>query len=386
MDNEANIKKNKNKPLILVADDVDSNLKMLSSLMEKNGFDTIKAEGGKQAIEMAYQYLPDLILLDIMMPEVDGFEVCEELKINPNTCEIPIIFITGKSDPGDIIKSLRIGAADYVTKPYNIVELSSRVKTHIELKRSKDEIKKYHKELEEARSELEKINKNKDIFFSIIAHDLKGAFSGFIGLSELLFHEFSELKTDEIMQIVSSMNNSAHRLYNFLDNILEWSRSQMGRVEFNPTPFDIADIVSKNLIHFAPMANDKNIDLISAVEPNTFIYADSNMLNTVIRNLISNAIKFTRGGGEVKVFTNGNDNQNISLSIQDTGVGIHENDLKKLFRIDKKFSNPGTNEEIGTGLGLILCKELIERNGGSITVNSRLGHGSKFTVKIPKAI
>ena len=372
------------KPLILIVDDIPKNLQVLSNILNIEGYQISFASNGKQALSILETTIPDIILLDIMMPEMDGFEVCKLIKSNSFTQNIPIIFLTGKADTDDIVKGLKLGAVDYITKPFNSAELLSRIRTHIELKFSRDAIVKYNERLLQAQEELRQLNASKDKFFSIIAHDLRGPFSGFLGLSELLAEEYKELEPVEISQIAESMNKAAKRLFSFLENLLEWSRTQMGRMEYNPTKLDIFETAIRIIGLFTANADEKGISLESKIEKNTFVVADNNMLNTIVRNLVSNALKFTHSGGKITISADEISDNEIMISVSDTGIGIKAEDIQKIFKIDSKFTTPGTSNEQGTGLGLILCKEFVEKHGGELFIESAVGKGTKFYFNLKK--
>jgi two-component system, sensor histidine kinase and response regulator len=372
-----------NNPLILIVDDIPKNLQVLSSILSIEGYQISFASDGKQALSVVETTIPDLILLDIMMPEMDGYEVCKQLKKNESTKDIPVIFLTGKADTDDVVSGLKLGAVDYITKPFNSAELLTRIRTHLELKISRDMLIKYNKELVEARDELKKINDSKDTFFSIIAHDLRGPFSGFLGLSELLLDEYDDLQQEEISQIADSMNKAAKRLYSFLENLLEWSRSQMGRVEFYPNRLDISETITRIYSLFSVTAEDKKINTVSNIPKDTFVYADNNMLNTILRNLVSNALKFTKQGGQITVDVNNENDDFLIVSVADNGVGMNDEAKDKIFRIDTKHSTPGTANEQGSGLGLLLCKDLVEKHNGRIWVESEVGKGTTFYFTLP---
>ncbi len=380
---QENIAKFDKKPLILIVDDIPKNLQVLSSILNKEGYQISFAANGSQALSVVNTTDPDLILLDIMMPEMDGYEVCKILKSQEETRDIPVIFLTGKAETDDIIEGLKIGAVDYITKPFNSTELLTRVKTHLELKLSRDAIVHYNKQLEEAQDELKVLNANKDKFFSIVAHDLRGPFSGFMGLSELLTEDFDQLEKEEIMQIGDSLNKAAKRLFSLIENLLEWSRAQMGRIEYIPSNVDLYDAVEKIIQIFKDTADNKNIEMLNNIEKDTYVFADNDMLSTILRNLSSNALKFTPRGGSINYSTGKNDNSFIEISISDSGVGMSEEVIDKIFRIDTKHSTPGTEKEQGTGLGLLLCKEFVEKNGGKISVESKINEGTTFTFTLP---
>ncbi len=380
-----NFNKEDYKPLILIVDDIPKNLQVLSSVLSTRGYRISFASSGMQALSIIDSNIPDLILLDIMMPEMDGYEVCARLKKDGRTSGIPVIFLTGKAESLDIIRGLQMGAVDYITKPFNSAELLARVETHLELKRSRDIIVDYAEKLEQAEDELLRLNASKDKFFSIIAHDLRSPFSGFIGLSQLLADDNHDMSSSEIANVATVMNQAARRLMDFLENLLKWSRSQIGVLDFNPQTINLSASVNTLVKLFSDTAKQKEIELISDIDETLFVSADDGMLSTIIRNLIANAIKFTGSGGKVEVKSEKKSDAKISIKVKDTGVGIEENDLLKLFRIDARFSTTGTANEKGSGLGLILCKELIDRHGGEIIVNSKKGEGSEFIITLPEA-
>ncbi len=245
--------------------------------------------------------------------------------------------------------------------------------------------------LNNANQELVKLNADKDKFFSIMAHDLKGPFMPLLGTAELQMELADTLTPPEVKQMGSSIYQSAKNIYSLLENLLQWSRLQMGRIEHCPTQLDLTQIVDQIVWLLTANAANKRITLQNTID-HVFIYADENMLNMVIRNLISNALKFTPSGGcvtisadfELPPINSEIKNSLVEVSIMDTGVGINPTDAAKLFKIDAHHSTVGTAKERGTGLGLILCKEMVEQNGGKIWVESELGKGTtvKFTVPL----
>ena len=359
------------KPLILIVDDIEANIQLLATMLADNGFDIGVAYSGVEALDAISAYKPDLILLDIMMPEMDGFEVAKILKNNDLTKEIPIIFLTAKADINDITKGFEIGANDYVTKPFQSQELLARVHTHLKLKF--------------LMQELIQMNNIRNKFFSIISHDLKNPFSGILGLSQMLAEDADKLSKDEVQHTGEVMHKSAKVLYELLENLLEWSRSQLGTIEFKQHPLDINEYVSKAISIYQIKADQKNLSIRSFISTEAKIYADNYMLNTILRNLIGNAIKFTPENGIILVgATACDDNNFVKLFVRDSGIGIPEDSKDKIFRLDTKFVRIGTNNEIGTGLGLILVKELVEKHQGTIWFESEEGKGTTFYFTLPK--
>ncbi len=354
---------------ILIVDDVPKNIQVAANILQQEGYQMAFAQNGKAAISQVQSNRFDLILLDIMMPGMDGFEVCRQLRENPETRNIPIIFLTAKTDAESILKGFEVGAVDYVTKPFNGSELSARVKTHLSLKR--------------AQEDLLEANATKDKFFSIIAHDLKNPFNALIGLSKLLLNNYDGFNDVKRKDFVQMIHRSSEQGFKLLENLLDWSRMQTGKMEWQPHEIDLNIYAFENISLLNAAAENKNIRLSSLIAKDTMVYADANMIRMVIRNLLSNAIKFTPEGGEVTISSRQTDGYE-EVTVSDTGIGMSEEDIGKLFRIDVHHSSPGTADEQGTGLGLILCKEFVEKNGGKIWVKSEVGKWSEFKFSAPK--
>ncbi len=230
--------------------------------------------------------------------------------------------------------------------------------------------------------ELQQLNATKDKFFSIISHDLKGPLNSLTSFSGLLINYFDSLSKEEIQNLAKDLDKSLKNLFALLENLLEWSRSQTGAIEFKPERFDLSEVIRQNIELLTAQAGVKEISLSYAHEQPVTVHAHKNSVNTVIRNLISNAIKFTPKGGTITVTANAG-NEDALISITDTGVGMSAEVMQKIFRIDTKHSTKGTADEKGTGLGLVLCKDFVEKNNGSIGVHSEEGKGSTFYFTLP---
>ncbi|MUP38791.1 tetratricopeptide repeat-containing sensor histidine kinase [Labilibaculum euxinus] len=248
-----------------------------------------------------------------------------------------------------------------------------------------NQIKNINGKLEDSNSKLKIMNATKDKFFSIIAHDLRSPFNAILGFSELIKSEVKKGKDLEIIEEYNAnINESANSLFTLLENLLQWANDQRGILEFTPTQIDLYELIQSNLALFKLKAADKSIKLFSDIQPNTVAFGDINMVNTIIRNLISNALKFTDENGEI-FLSSVLDGDFIHLSVKDSGIGISKNNQDKLFRLDCNFTTTGTKEETGSGLGLILCKEFVKRNGGEIWVESEENKGSKFIFSLKSA-
>jgi len=360
----------KKKKTVLIVDDNPENLAFLGKMVVENGWSPGFAPDGVTALDAVKKKLPDLILLDIMMPNMDGFEVCKQLKQDATLAEIPIIFLSAKADEDDVIAGLELGAVDYVTKPFKKKELITRVNTHLELQAAKEE--------------LRKALATKDKLFSIIAHDLGNLFNGLVGFSSILTGKtrvvISDSQKKEYSQDILQM---AEKGLNLLTNLLNWSRSQIGSLKINPETINLQYLVNQNIELIQEKAKTKNINLFSQIDADaSSLFADVNLLNTVVRNLLSNAVKFTPSLGEIKICSKKVNNL-IEISVSDTGVGIEAEYIDKLFRIDVIHTTPGTAQEEGNGLGLILCQELVEKLGGTLEVESEVGKGTRFYMRFP---
>lgn len=369
------MEKNKQNSMILIVDDKQENLQVLGSILMNEKYKISVAKNGLEALKVVNNVVPDIILLDIMMPELDGFETCKRLKDSPETRHIPIIFLTAKIESEDIVKGFELGAVDYVTKPFKAKELLVRVNTHLDLKHSHERIRKNEQLLREA-------NAAKDRFFSIISRDLKDPFNTLVGFSQLLLSNVDKYPPEKIKEIGQYLFDSTVQASNLLENLIQWARSQTGIIQWNPGKIELYKVINQNIELLKDSAKKKNIRIKSEIGKGIFVYADENMVNTVLRNLISNAIKYSEDKGDVLI-TSQDAGDAVEITVSDKGTGIKEEDLEKLFRIDIRFSTKGTGGEEGSGLGLILCKKFIEKNGGEIWVKSENDSGSKFKFTLP---
>ncbi len=239
-----------------------------------------------------------------------------------------------------------------------------------------------HDALQNTNVQLQELNASKDKFFSIISHDLKGSFKIVLGYSQLIAEQFEQYSHDEIKIYAGKLRESAERLYALLENLLTWSRIQRGVIEYTPEIIDMSELAEENMDLFLAKAEHKQITLRNAVGTDKQVRADYNMVSTILRNLVSNALKFTPSAGWIEVSTRSNGTC-LEVAVSDTGTGISDDDIPKLFRIDAQYTNVGTDGEKGTGLGLSLCQDLVEKNGGEIWVESEPGKGTTFSFTLP---
>ncbi|MCX6147762.1 MAG: PAS domain-containing sensor histidine kinase [Candidatus Kapabacteria bacterium] len=277
---------------------------------------------------------------------------------------------------------------DVTTRVHYEEELTKSIEElHISkefIEQNANEFLYYNLKLVESEKRLEEINSNKDRFFSIIAHDLKGPFQSLLGYTELLKDSASDLTTEEITEFSSTLHSSTENLFKLLENLLNWSTLQRGKMEYVPSYNDIKELAISNFELVYPRANMKKVILINKIKEETIAFCDPNMINTVIRNLLSNAIKFTKKDCSITISIEDFDNVFYKVEVKDTGMGMKEDVKNKLFKVGVKVTTLGTENEVGTGLGLILCKEMVELNKGKLWVESEYGLGSSFYFTIPK--
>jgi two-component system, sensor histidine kinase and response regulator len=328
--------------------------KSQNELIGKSDFDFFRHE-------LAEKYFTDEQAILTSGKGIYGFEgpTIDKSKENPNrwvsTTKVPFRDVRGRA-----IGSLGIGR-----------DITER----------KEVEEKLYKVLEE----FKELNKTKDKFFSIIAHDMRSPFVGLMGYSEILASEYDTLSEEEKISFIKSIDELSHNAYTLLENLLEWSRIQTGRINYNPIDLDLKKELTSTVTLLVQTAKNKDITIKCSLEDGVVVKADRNMLTTIVRNLVSNAIKFTRPNGTITVSSRQIDGQ-VELSVCDTGIGIKPGDILNLFKIDKSFSTKGTNNEEGSGLGLCLCKEMVLMHGGEIWAESEYGKGTTFLFTLNKVI
>jgi len=312
-----------------------------------------------------------------MLPDISGVEICRSIKNDPELSSVFVLLLSGmKTESENISEGLESGADGYLIKPIKNRELLARVEAAIRIIQAEREITLKN-------NELLKINMEKDKFFSIIAHDIRNPLSSFLGLTEIMAEKMSGLTLEEMQDISVKMRNSAANLSRLLENLLEWSRMQQGLLPFNPGPVHLLPLIDESIEMVLGQARDKGIDITFDIPDDLKVNADTNMLQTIIRNLVSNAVKFTSKGGRVRLSSKTIDGTSVEIAIQDSGIGMSGEIVKQLFLFDARTNRKGTEGEPSTGLGLLLCKEFIEKHQGSIRIESEEGIGSTFFITFP---
>lgn len=361
---------------ILIVDDVMSNVLLLKVLLTNEKFAIATASNGRQALEQVEKENPDLVLLDVMMPDMSGFEVAQHLKSNPNTADIPIIFLTALNSTADIVKGFQVGANDFISKPFNKEELIIRVTHQISLVAAKRLILS-------KTEELQRTIAGRDKLYSVIAHDLRSPMGSIkMVLNMLILNLPSEKIGAEMYELLTMANQTTEDVFSLLDNLLKWTKSQIGKLNVVYQDVDLVEVTDGVIEIFSMVASLKKIRIREMKPEKMMVNADIDMLKTVVRNLLSNAIKFSKENLEVLVKMEEVDGMAV-VSVQDHGCGISEEGQKKLLHTDTHFSTFGTNNEEGSGLGLLLCKDFVVKNGGKLWFTSKEGEGSIFSFSIP---
>lgn len=361
---------------ILIVDDVMSNVLLLKVLLTNEKFAIATASNGRQALEQVEKENPDLVLLDVMMPDMSGFEVAQHLKSNPNTADIPIIFLTALNSTADIVKGFQVGANDFISKPFNKEELIIRVTHQISLVAAKRLILS-------KTEELQRTIAGRDKLYSVIAHDLRSPMGSIkMVLNMLILNLPSEKIGAEMYELLTMANQTTEDVFSLLDNLLKWTKSQIGKLNVVYQDVDLVEVTDGVIEIFSMVASLKKIRIHEMKPEKMMVNADIDMLKTVVRNLLSNAIKFSKENSEVLVKMEEVDGMAV-VSVQDYGCGISEEGQKKLLHTDTHFSTFGTNNEEGSGLGLLLCKDFVVKNGGKLWFTSKEGESSIFSFSIP---
>lgn len=390
------------KQTILCVDDEEIILEAIQEQLDASFGDEYHIEtsdSGEDALEYFKELLAEgqqvpVIISDYIMPGMKGDQLLKEIhKLSPGSLKILLTGQASIEGIGNAINNAKLYR--FIAKPWDKEDLVLTVKEAIKSFFQEIKIRKQNTELLELNASLEDqvikrteelrlANATKDKFFSIIAHDLKSPFNALLGLSEIMIENWHEISDEEKIEFTKDIHYSSKRTYSLLKNLLDWTRSQTGRIKVEASEFCPAQIVEDNLKLLAQHAERKQITLVNNVDKSFRCFADKNMISTVFRNLISNAIKFTKPEGKITVSSKEEGNL-YKFCVCDNGIGMPQQTLSELFKLNNKTQREGTSNESGTGLGLLLCKEFTEKNKGNISVESKVNEGSTFCITLPKA-
>lgn len=370
---------------ILIVDDTQQNVQVLSQILRDSGYKVLAAFNGVDAINLVQKRTPDLILLDVMMPGMSGFEVAKKLIEELGYSGIPIIFLSALDETEAKVKAFESGGVDYVTKPFQAKEVLARIELHLRLKSLEKEREKYIEELKQKQEHLERLNKEKDDILGIISHDMRNPLGGIIGISNFLLTD-TVSDPEETHEMLSLIEKSAERLLTLVNDMLN-----VAIIESNSFSVERSDVDLFLLIHdmiqlHEPTAKTKQVTLKHPpIDRSMIVSLDASKISQVIGNLVSNAIKFTNPGGCVQVTAEKRIEgieHILEIKVSDDGIGIPEDIMPVLFE-KMMGQRTGTEGEKGTGLGMPLVKRFVEIHGGTIEVSSKVGEGTSFLIRIP---
>jgi len=365
---------------VLVVDDIPKNLQVVGTMLRNEGYEVMPAMSGADALEGVRVQVPDLILLDLMMPEMDGLEVCRRLKSDPAVRSIPIIFLTASNEMEHLVKGFEAGAVDYITKPFNAPELLARVRTHLELRH--------------ARERLREMNDEKNEFMGIAAHDLRNPLSAIKGLAEVIVEDAQSLRRQEVKDpelCLKEMEDfgdrigvTAARMMEMVQNLLDANRIERGEMNLNLAPADLSPLLAAAVETHRPRAAAKqqSIHLQNEAGPVT-VLIDPDVMVQVLENLLSNAVKYSPPGKSIYVRLK-KSSETVRCEVQDEGPGVSAEDQKKLFGKFARLSAKPTGGENATGLGLSIVKKMVEAMNGQVWCESEPGQGATFVVQLSK--
>ncbi len=364
---------------ILLVDDIIDNLDMLTDMLENQGHRVQIALSGQEALEKIQTDKPDIVLLDIQMPGMDGYEVCRKIKANPETQDIPVIFLSALSDTKDIVKGFDAGGVDYVSKPFKFREVMARVASQLKVSRQRKEIESLR---ERDKQQFESLAKIKNNFLYGTAHDLKNPLTGLLLYTQLLRATPPDNK-EEIEEVANGIETSARKMQSLITDILDLAQMQVGD-QMNFVTLPLQPVLENVIKNFTILAKEKNIKLSLETPDETINYPiDTSYFERMLDNLMSNAIKYTPNGGKVTISLKDCE-ENYELHIADTGLGIPKEDIPRLFEAFYRVKKQTHRLESGTGLGLSMVAAIVEDHNGTIVVESEERVGSTFIIILPK--
>lgn len=364
---------------ILIVDDAVENVEILFRILKRAKHEVSVARSGYEALEKIAEAPPDLILLDVMMPQgLDGFAVCERLKQSPETANIPVIFVTALSETRQIVRGLEVGAVDVITKPFHPREVIARVNTHLTLLRQKQEIAQLR---ERDLSYFEKLSTMKDEVMQMTSHDLKNPLNN-VKTALALLRRHGSIEDERGKEYLDILEMSADQMQSLIGSILDLARIETG-MALNREQTQLNPFLQKVHASFHFPAQDKRIELsFEALQDDVMVELDPERMDQVLHNLLSNAIKYTDTGGSVTLSATAS-GETVRIIVADTGMGIPEDDVPHLFEKFFRVQSESHLEAEGTGLGLSIVKSIVEQHDGEIHVTSVYGEGSTFTVELP---
>jgi two-component system sensor histidine kinase/response regulator len=392
-----------NKDTVLIVDDIQENVSVLFHFLSNEGFKILVAQNGNQALKTFDFAHPDIVLLDVMMPGMDGFEVCKILKSQRETRDIPIIFMTALADTVDKVKGFDLGAADYITKPLQQKEVLARINAHLNVYKLQKQLEDKNRTLQQQNETLETVvttlqkakqtaetaNLTKTQFMANISHELRTPMNAIIGYSELLKEEAEDINAADFISDIDKINMASKHLLDLINDVLDLSKIETGKMELCLETFDIHVLIQEVATIIQPLTeNSVNTLEISCADDIGVMQADPVKVRRILVNLLSNAFKFTEQGTiKLTVLRKREYNAEwINFNVSDTGIGMTPEQQHKIFQVFTQVDASTTRKYGGTGLGLTITKRFVDMMQGSINVESELRQGSSFTVCLPLSV
>ncbi|MEA3317305.1 MAG: hybrid sensor histidine kinase/response regulator [Bacteroidota bacterium] len=355
---------------ILIADDEPANIFLLEGILTEEGYNVVSANNGFECLDALQEYTPDIILLDIMMPKLDGLEVLNKILADNKLKHIPVVIVTAKTDSEDIEEALSIGAVEYIKKPIDEIELLARIKTVLRLKFQEDK--------------LRDLVKSKDDFIRMVSHDVRTPFYSISGFTEILIND-KELKSklsEDHKEFLNYILSSTNFVVDYFNKLLTWSKLGNEKLEIIRKNESLNNLINSSIIVYQNKINEKNIKLDYETKQEFEVNIDKTYFTQAINNIISNAIKFTPENGKITISTE-QVKGNIVIKISDSGIGMPDISIDNFFNKNYNTSRKGTSGEKGTGTGMIICKKIIDAHNFYINFVSKKNKGTSFIITIP---
>lgn len=353
---------------ILIVDDNLKNLQFTGKILQDEGYLISVAHDASTALGLFNTHIPNLILLDIMMPGMDGLELCRKIKLNEQLRDIPIIFLTAKSQTEDLVEGFEAGGVDYITKPFRREELLVRVMNHLELASS--------------RKKIMEMNRNRDKLYSIIAHDIRSPLSSILFMVSAIKADIIAPGSSDYNEMLESLEKTTSETTTLLNNLLAWTKVQSETINLAPKVTNVFTVLMECVALLKANADQKNISIIVDVPESFTAYFDEVTMHTAFRNIISNAIKFTPPKGSIEISSHISQGR-LNITFKDSGVGMPQQIIDKIFVHNEHHTTLGTAKEQGSGLGLVMVKDFVQKNRGTLNITSQEGKGTEISITLP---